>query len=183
MEHLNLQDYKEIVSNYIYAKDGNRPHLMAGSFAEQAILEMKVETDKISFPSNTVGLAAISEVLVRRFGQSYDNVYTLCTSDSVKSNDVSLSCHWLVAMTDKESGEVRVGCGQYDWQFESGPNGLAKHLIITIQQMIVLDQSFTEPIIEWVSGLPYPWCDSSVLLETMPQIESLSFVTEFISVV
>jgi len=38
------------VRNYILAKDGNRPFLMRQAFAEDAELEMVVNTDAISFP-------------------------------------------------------------------------------------------------------------------------------------
>ena len=59
-------------------QDENRPHRMAAAFAADAQLRMTVKTEAIAFPAATEGPAQISDVLVRRFGQRYDNVYTFC---------------------------------------------------------------------------------------------------------
>ncbi|MCS6763850.1 MAG: hypothetical protein MO853_07600 [Candidatus Protistobacter heckmanni] len=69
------------IKTYIRAKDENRPYLMAQAFMPDAVLDMQVKTDAISFPSRSEGLATISDVLVSRFGQTYENVYTICLAE------------------------------------------------------------------------------------------------------
>lgn len=114
----------------------------------------------------------------KKFSATYENIYTFCLSDSVASNDDSLSCNWLVAMSDKASGNVRVGCGQYHWHFDNEANGLADALIITIEQMLVLTPESADQVLGWVSKLPYPWCESATMFQTMPPLDALTPIKE-----
>jgi hypothetical protein len=82
----------EAIRTYILAKDGNRPWLMGRAFAENARLEMLVETDAISFPSTATGVGAITDVLVRGFARDYENVYTLCLSSPPGSGSRQFDC-------------------------------------------------------------------------------------------
>ena len=68
----------QVIGTYIHAKDGNRPCLMPRAFVDDVALEMVVKTDAISFPASASGLDAITDVLIRRFVQDYENVYTFC---------------------------------------------------------------------------------------------------------
>ena len=65
----SLKDQENIINRYISAKDKNKPHLMKEAFTPSARLEMKVESKNISFPSSTIGLDAITDVLVSKFNQ------------------------------------------------------------------------------------------------------------------
>jgi hypothetical protein len=47
----------------IFAKDENRPHLMPSAFASDAHLEMRVETENISFTPASKGIEEITQVL------------------------------------------------------------------------------------------------------------------------
>jgi len=76
----------DTVTSYILAKDGNRPFLMRRAFAEDAELEMVINTDAISFPSSAKGVSAIEDIVVRRFGLDYENVYTFCLSQPSAAN-------------------------------------------------------------------------------------------------
>ncbi len=172
----NNERYDDIVRNYIFAKDNNKPYLMKKAFTESANLEMVVKTENISFPSNAIGLDAITDILVRKFNQNYENVYTFCISDSIKEDKDELFCNWLVGMTEKEGGSIRVGCGGYNWHFDNSTTILADRLIITIEQMVVLEASFSAEIIDWVSKLPYPWCASAAMFKDMPNIEPLNSI-------
>jgi hypothetical protein len=42
--------HSSAIQTYIRAKDENRPHLMPSAFAPDASLEVRVETENISFP-------------------------------------------------------------------------------------------------------------------------------------
>ncbi|CAN7443977.1 hypothetical protein LJR289_002885 [Pseudoduganella sp. LjRoot289] len=151
------------IHNYLLAKDGNRPHLMAEAFSEDALLSMQVNTDNIAFPPLSRGRDAIADVLVRRFGQSYENVYTFCLTPPPGQPVSDFSCEWLVAMTDKKGENVRVGCGRYDWRFED-VTGLAERLAIQVEVMQILPPAAREPVMKWVASLPYPWCATETVI-------------------
>ena len=53
---------------------------MARAFAPDAVLKMALRTQAIAFPPESHGLAAITDTLVRKFGQTYDNVFTFYLS-------------------------------------------------------------------------------------------------------
>lgn len=164
---------------YLRAKDGNRPHLMAQAFAEDATLAMLVNTRAISFPPLSSGREALAEVLVRRFSQTYENVYTLCLAVPPGERDTRFACDWLVVMTEKASGAVRVGCGRYDWCF-SPKSRLVERLAITIETMESLPSRDLEAVMGWVSGLPYPWCSAEEALNAAPALGELGKVLEYI---
>ncbi len=167
---------KTRIQRYIEAKDGNRPHLMTGVFSESAVLSMKVKTDSISFPADSVGVEAVTDVLVRNFGKTYENVYTFCFSDSFgQDSDGLLSCRWLVGMSEKDTKNVRVGYGEYHWRFSEGDRGLVEHLTITIEKMLELAPATSQQIMPWLEQLPYPFCHSQEVYQSMPEVESLSF--------
>lgn len=170
--------YKDIVSKYIYAKDNNKPHLMKSVFTEVSKLDVKLKSQNISFPATTKGLKEITEVLISSFNNTYDNVYTLCLEDTLVLEENSLKSIWLVVMTEKQSGKVRFGYGSYYWSFHN--NNLAEYLNITIENMIILEEKFADELLTWISSLAYPWCESRIILESLPKIEELdSFRKEF----
>ncbi len=165
-----------LISQYIKAKDNNKPHLMKSVFSQQATLEMIVQTDNISFPAKVTGVNQITQTLVSEFNTTYENIYTLCLTDTVqqKVEQNQLNCRWIVCMTEKTSGSLRLGYGDYQWNFEKNAPGLANHLVITIEHMIILPQALQPKVLSWFDKLPYPWALSSELQATMPDIELLS---------
>ena len=168
-----MQTAQESIANYIRAKDENRPYLMARAFAEVATVEMVVKTDTISFPPISNGLETISDVLVRRFAQTYENVRTFCLAPPPRIDDVSFSCHWLVGMSEKEGRMVRVGCGRYDWKFRAQDPRLVERLTITIDVMPSLAPNRLGSVMDWLSGLPYPWCSAQQALVAAPAFDEL----------
>ena len=158
--------HAEAIQTYIRAKDENRPHLMPDAFAPGASLEMKVETEKISFPPASKGIEAITQVLVRDFERSYENIYTFCLDNSPSDGEADFRCRWLVGMSDKETKSIRVGCGSYHWQFES--SGLVQNLTITIKTMLILSLNHHRRVMNWLSHLPYPWCPAEAAAAEMP---------------
>jgi hypothetical protein len=119
----------DAISTYISAKDGNRPQLMKHAFAEDCELEMAVRTDAISFPSSAKGLEQITQVLVTNFSDQYENIRTFCLSRPNSDYLPHFLCDWLVGMSARQDGAVRVGCGHYDWYFGSDGDGrVTKHV-------------------------------------------------------
>ncbi len=154
----SLEGPAELVAAYIRAKDSNRPHLAREAFAADATLEMIVNAGTIAFPPLSKGRDAIVEVLVSRFGQTFENVYTFCLSPPPGPGDATFTCAWLVGMSEKLGGATRVGWGRYDWSFRRGDEPCIDCLTITIEQMHTLPASSLETVMHWLSGLPYPWC-------------------------
>ncbi len=143
---------------YIQAKDGNRPYLLDAAFSEDATLQMIVHSEAISFPAASVGRQAIAETLVRRFNQTYENIYTLCIGQPPADDANTFACDWLVAMSTKDDGALRLGCGRYDWSFMPADYRV-RALTITIERMDILPPEDLPAVMDWVSALPYPWCD------------------------
>lgn len=170
---------KTVLRNYFHAKDENRPHLMREAFSETAVLRMQVQTENIAFPAVSHGLEAITDVLVRQFGTRYENVYSFYLKRPY-THAPKFSCHWLVGMSEKKSGNVRVGCGRYDWSFGHNPRGLATQLGITIAVMQVLPPQQFKPVFDWLTTLSYPWTSASKLATHAPDIELLLPVLQYL---
>ncbi|MBL8705094.1 MAG: hypothetical protein JNM30_09635 [Rhodospirillales bacterium] len=168
----------DTIQNYIRAKDENRPHLMARAFAPTAIVEMKVHASAISFPPSASGLDAISDMLVRQFGQTYENIYTFCLAPPPPKKCRNFSCDWLVGMSVKNDGTVRVGCGRYDWAFTLDGSGLVDKLVITIDVMATLDPPQLGLVLAWLTKLPYPWCTPAAVLKDVPTHQALSSLVD-----
>lgn len=170
----------EAVSTYFHAKDGNRPFLMRHAFAEDAQLEMVVKTDAISFPSTASGLPELEEVLVRRIANDFENVYSFGLRQPVEADRRHFTCPWLVAMSARSDGALRVGSGRYDWRFSSDAKCLVEKLVITIDVMEIVPAMELGSIMGWISGLPYPWCRPGEVIDGMPRLEALAPVERYL---
>jgi hypothetical protein len=169
------------VAVYIQAKDENRPELMTRAFAEDAILEMAVNTDAISFPPFTRGVASITDVLVTGFNEKVENVRTFCLAPPPKPDGTDFSCAWLVGMSEKSTGTVRVGCGRYDWTFQPQTPHLASRLRIAIEIMEILPAQHLAAVMKWLSTLPYPWCNSRSAVRDAPSVEGLEPIVRYLA--
>jgi hypothetical protein len=143
---------------------------MDSVFSIDARLEIRNRSEQISFPAVTVGLAGIADVLVRRFNQAYENIYSFYL-DRPTSNDDAFSCDWLVVMTEKESKAVRVGCGRYDWTFQREPALRVSGLIITIEAMLILEATVAPKVMRWIGQLDYPWTSVAAVTRSLPLVE------------
>lgn len=162
---------RQSIETYIRAKDGNRPHLLNSAFTANAELVMEVKTDEISFPTTVRGVDGISAVLVSQFAQRYENIYTICMG-TPPVDATEFRCTWLVCMTEKISGAVRVGFGGYEWLCEDESGKISK-LKITIEEMKNLPGESSQLILHWVQTLPYPWCPHDVPAQHAPSIPSV----------
>ncbi len=111
MNQLEALSTEAVLRRYFHAKDENRPHILDDAFASDAELVVANHTTTINFPAVTAGRAAIADVLVRTFGQTYENVYSFYLQRPIGPTR-EFSCDWMVAMTEKATGAVRVGCGR-----------------------------------------------------------------------
>ena len=93
--------------------------------------------------------------------------------DTYAPPEAAFTCDWLVGMSVKGSGELRVGCGRYDWRFRRGQPLLANALAITIEQMQVLPAQQADAVFAWLTGLSYPWTSAQAVLAAAPDIPAL----------
>jgi hypothetical protein len=170
----------DAISTYILAKDGNRPQLMKDAFAADCQLEMAVKTDAISFPSAAKGMEEMTRVLVTDFADQYENVRTFCLSRPGSDYLAHFRCDWLVGMSARQAGAVRVGCGSYDWHFGSDDDRRVQKLAIGIEVMCVLPAEDSQAIMRWLAALPYPWCSDVEAVERMPRIDALRPIKRFL---
>ena len=171
---------RQSIASYIRAKDENRPCLMSLAFDQAATLVMVVKAGTISFPPMSQGLETITDVLVRRFGQTFENVRTLCLAAPPRAADTRFSCDWIVGMSEKEKRTVRVGCGRYDWSFRPHGPRLVEQLTITIEVMQALPPDSLLSIMNWLSRLPYPWCSIQTMIESMPPLDDLAPIRHYV---
>jgi len=163
----------EAIAAYLRAKDENRPYLMERAFVPDATLAIVVKSEAIAFPPFTRGRDAITQLLVREFGRTYENVRTLCYGSPPRSTDGRHSCNWLVGMSAKDGGVIRVGVGRYDWTFAAPSPRHAERLDITIDLMQVLAADQLSAVTSWMFALPYPWCPIRTAFATAPRLGSL----------
>lgn len=178
-----IETPEDLLRDYIRAKDGNRPHLISGVFGESACLEMRVKTQNISFPAVSQGAATIADVLVRRFNQTYENIYTFYLARppaGLACPPAVFACDWLVGMSEKATGEVRVGCGRYEWVFQQEPPHRVERLAITIEAMQTLPAWRLPDILDWLLALDYPWSSARAVCASAPAIASLEPVLHYL---
>ena len=177
--HCDIPSPSESIAAYINAKDSNRPHLLDTAFTADASLRMHVLTDAISFPPALVGREAIADTLVRRFNQTYENIYTLCIGEPPEADAQIYSCDWFVAMSEKQSGAVRVGCGRYDWSFTANHNQV-QSLEIRIVAMENFPAETLRSVMNVVTAMPYPWCGRQLAERALAGSTTLRRVLEFL---
>src|SRR5436305_12970630 len=100
---------QESIEAYIRAKDGNRPHMMSQAFAHDATVQMVVKAGSISFPPGSIGLESLTDVLVRQFAQTYENIHTLCLAAPPWSDQVTFSGGCLAGMSEEQARAVQAG--------------------------------------------------------------------------
>jgi len=117
--------------------------------------------------------------LVRRFAQTYENIYSFYMARP-PGQATRFLCDWLVGMSEKERQHVRVGCGRYDWTFQTESPQLASHLVITIHAMQVLPPGQFDSIFAWLRQLDYPWSSAAAAMKLAPSVEMLAPVLQYL---
>jgi len=179
MDETIIKTQQELVLKYICAKDKNRPHLMDEVFTSNATLEMKLKTQNIFFPSRTLGIENITDVLVTKFSQSYEQVYTFCLIDTINNSSQILKSDWIVCMREKKSGDIRIGYGVYNWFFTKDEEPLVKHLTIQIEEMITMEKEYSTLFFNWVEKLDYPLCSLEQLFKKSPNFRAIKSIQKY----
>ena len=100
---------EQAIRTYLEAKDHNRPWLMPAAFAADASLVIAAPPGTISFPPVAQGLDAITDVLVRRFAQTFDNMsVTFCLASPPDADATIVRVRMAPScMSEKDSRAVR----------------------------------------------------------------------------
>jgi hypothetical protein len=156
-----------ILHDYLHGKDQSRPHLLARAFAPDAVFVSRFEFDT-DFSDDTPreGLGTIIETF-RQLGAACENIYTVCASDSVRESPEGWRCKWLVTMTQRDDGRVRVAWGDYLWQL-GGWGTRAKRLEVTMEEMQVLPADRADGFCDWMATHEGLWVESARMLEGCP---------------
>jgi len=179
MQRPNSFTPEAVLRGYFHAKDENRPHLLEDVFASNAELVIRNESENITFPAFTRGRSAIAEVLVRSFALANENVYSFYLGrPSLEVRE--FSCPWLVGMSERSSGQVRVGCGTYEWTFESRAPHRASRLVVAIEAMQVLPSTESDLVFGWLRAQNYPWSSAGAARQGMPANELLLPISQFL---
>ncbi|MEM7152010.1 MAG: hypothetical protein AAF799_04170 [Myxococcota bacterium] len=170
--------HDRVVRAYLQAKDECRPHLFPLAFAEDAVFVSRFdfETD---FGNDTPreGIEAITETF-RALGQQCENIYTLCIPETVESTATTMSCKWIVGMTERGSREVRVAWGDYQWRFDPARDR-ATSLQVTMHRMAMMKPEAAGAVLGWLSAIEGPWCSAATLLEHVPARPQLEGVARY----
>ena len=179
MPHLESFTPETVLRGYFRAKDENRPHLLEDVFTADAELVVRNQSANIAFPAVTRGRHAIAEVLVRAFTLSYENIYSFYLGRPAAALR-EFTCPWLVGMSERASGHVRVGCGTYEWEFEPHAPHMASRLVIAIEVMQILPPAESESVFAWLRALNYPWSSPHAALHGLPGNDALSPIARFL---
>ena len=165
----------DAIKTYILAKDGNRPYLMRRAFAERRTRDRGQDRrhqlfrarPRVSARSKTFSCGSSASIM--------RNVTPFAFSEPPPAGSVHFACHWLVGMSAKANGQIRIGCGRYDWYFNA--HGQVEKLVIAIDVMKVLAADQLRPNMNWFSALPYPWCSAGEALRQMPASDGLAEIS------
>jgi hypothetical protein len=155
---------RELIETYVRAKDQTRPYEMARVFTPDVNLTMNVLTREIEFPPQAQGLQSVAKILCSDLNRRFENILTFCLSEPPGDTADSYKCEWIVVMSEKEGGQVRVGGGIYEWNLDPS-HSLISSFVITVKGMGTLSIDHLPQITEWVRQLDYPWT-------TRPRIEA-----------
>jgi hypothetical protein len=71
--------------------------------------------------------------------------------------------------------------GRYDWHFASDDRCLIEKLVITIDVTQVFPNHELVAIMGWLSSLHYPWCTPDGAIASMPAIEGLTSIGNYLN--
>ena len=108
-------------------------------------------------------------------------MYTFCLSRPTERNRHHFPCDWPVGMSGKNNGPIRVGSGRYDWHFTRDARCLVERLIITIDVMEIVPASQIEPVMGWITDLPYRWCTPAEAVAHVPKLEGLDVIEQYLN--
>ena len=175
----------DVLENYIKGKDFNKPEILEKIYSEKSKVIFDINPSTISFPSEISGSTEIAKVLSKDFNRRYEKIRTYYLendSEEIASFSI-LKQRWLVVMIERETREVKIGTGFYDWYFEfpqSGNCKIEKHKI-TIGVMQSLSGENLPVFEDLQNRIPYPWVDRQCVVNTLEKHDILGEVIDYLT--
>ena len=174
-----------VLENYIRGKDLNKPEILEKIYSEKSTVIFDIKPSTISFPSEISGNIEIAKVLSTDFNKRYEKVRTYYLEND--SEEIASLCilkqRWLVVMIERETREVKIGTGFYDWYFEFSPSGncqIQKHKITIGVMQSLSGENF--PVFEDLhNSIPYPWVDKQCVVNTLEKHDTLREVIDYLT--
>jgi len=156
---------RSALERYVQAKDTVQPQLMQEIFAPDALLTYSIATDSISFPTRTVGLPAITNILVMEFSKRFAACKTYYVCEAAPLDEMTFArVPWLVVMREPAAASLRIGKGYYEWRF--APLALVTAMHIHIDRMDAIPDPGGNLLSNCQAELPYPWLKPATLQAT-----------------
>ncbi|MEH6443788.1 MAG: hypothetical protein V7784_07820 [Oceanospirillaceae bacterium] len=179
------QNVIDILEKYIRGKDQNQSAILEEIYTKNAKVLFDIKVDTIVFPAEIVGSVNIANTLSRDFNKRHDYVKTYYLTDQSKQfcADNIRDQQWLVIMRDKQTGEIKIGTGIYDWYFSERQGGclaVAEHKI-TIAVMLSLPSQCIDLLNVLQQNLPYPWVETQQVITTLKEYSYLDDLSLYIA--
>lgn len=181
---MNVDDAVAVLNRYMNGKDNVIPTLLEQTFGEGGLVTFDVKPTNIFFPEKIEGNKEIASQMFGDFHDAFTQVksyYLDMPVDQLSQNSVK-SQPWLVSMKERDSGNTRIGVGQYHWNFErEGERWVVSHVHIVIEYMI----SFNDDT-DWLRHFQfrqsrYPWAALSDVLSLVSEKSELRDVQQYLS--
>lgn len=153
----------ELLEKYIEGKDLDRYKILEKIYCQAATVSFEIVADNINFPNEIYGNVEIAKILSAEFNKKYDLIRTYYLSNRFPNinNLLITKQNWLVTMRDRASGNIRIGTGYYNWEFESrrGSEFKIKHHKIFIYTMLELPSESLDLLHDLQKKFAYPWIE------------------------
>ena len=152
---------RDLLATYIEGKDSVQAPILAGLFAEDAVMTIDRLPGGPDLPDRLEPASSIVHWMTSDFASRFGDIrtYGLEPLPAVDGRFLR-GMKWLVLMHDHGAGLARVLTGTYDWTFRwDGPGAwrvAAAHIRITAAES--LDDENGDLTRALQAGLPYPWC-------------------------
>jgi len=180
---LSVEAMVDALNRYIDGKDNNRPAVLKALYCSDAVLAFSLDDQSMSFPTRVEGAQEIAKVLSGDFNQRYQRVKTwYLTQPVADGTDQVTEQPWLVMMQEKASGDIRIGCGFYNWRFETNCNPLqvsAHH--IHIHTMLSFPSTRESWLIELQQSLAYPWSSVDLVEAQIAPYSELDSIVRYLT--
>jgi hypothetical protein len=166
-----------ILEKYVEGKDKDTYKILEEIYADDAIVQFEIHSDRISFPDTISGNIQIAKALSADFNKKYTDVKTYYLSKPRSDQNIINGQKWLVIMRDIELDKTRVGTGYYDWELtHSGSNLKVQKHKISIHEMLELTDTGSKLLQDLQSRLEYPFVEkksASNIMSSHPELEDI----------
>lgn len=153
-----------LLESYVEGKDRNRPGVIEGIYAPDAVVTFDIRTPRITFPPEIRGSACIARILSADFNRRFSSprTYYLKGPRGGRGDNSVRGQPWLVIMQEASTGLINVGWGTYDWFFEpphveSDPPWQIRRHHISIWEMVSPEDPDIRDPKDLQHPLSYPW--------------------------